>query len=71
MTIICVISRPLCTKPQRQHLNPRLLITDSCLFDSPLADTLASYTNMVLTIENAYTSSATELIGAGYDRLDS
>ena len=25
---------------------------------------------MVLTIESAYTSSAAELIGAGYDRLD-
>ncbi len=43
----------------------------SCPFEIPLADILASYTALTLTIEGACTSSVTELIGAGYDRLDS
>ena len=39
-------------------------------FDSSLADILAFYTTVVLAVESACPSSATELIGAGYDRLD-
>lgn len=70
MTIICLDLRPVVRKPQKQHLNPQLPTKGSCPSENPLADIVASYTPVTLTIENACTSWATELIGADYDRLD-
>ena len=69
-TIICLDSRTGVRKPQKQRLNPQLPTKGSRPSENPIADIVASYTAVTLTIESACTSAARELIGAGSDRLD-